>query len=507
MARIPKKISRTPPSGRVAGVQTPFDIADTGAGIEAQGLGALGGGITNLAQALSQIQAAEGTSQAATARSQANAEIQALELNLKNNNDPSTYQAEYDKTFDSMERFRPKNPVGSKQFDDFLSQSSPGWEVGVTGLRLRKTKDLAEGAYISNKSSAIAMGNLEEIESIVQGAVDTGVITSKQAANDLAAAPTQIIEFSINTTLNNASQLTSEGDLKNAEIEIAKAETILNDPDAKIDPAKEKTLRSAVNTNKSKIKVAKTVQQQNNADDFLLQISQGSDTATTLAALEASLAADNITGADFKSLKSDALSVVTVDDPAALERVNSALSKVGDDTLSLAEGKKILRENSALLKNETVNGLTGDLNKEFNASTDTAYSRTRTDIRSRAIGRSESLIDRLVELLTGSEQKDQKKIEDRITTAREKFNFELDNFNKWEEVLRAWRRDNSDATPEQISKEGIRSWRTDFSGKDIEQLRSEFDFVKIRTPDGRVGVVPRGQLEAAKRALKVVEVK
>ncbi len=60
MARIPKRISRQVlPSGRVGDVPIPFDIADTGAGIEAQGLGALGGGLTNLGKTLDEIRTRE----------------------------------------------------------------------------------------------------------------------------------------------------------------------------------------------------------------------------------------------------------------------------------------------------------------------------------------------------------------------------------------------------------------------------------------------------------------
>ena len=56
MTTIPKQISRKViPSGRVGAVPIPTDIADTGAGIEAQGLGALGGGISNLSQSMSKI--------------------------------------------------------------------------------------------------------------------------------------------------------------------------------------------------------------------------------------------------------------------------------------------------------------------------------------------------------------------------------------------------------------------------------------------------------------------
>ena len=141
----------------------------------------------------------------------------------------------------------------------------------------------------------------------------------------------------------------------------------------------------------------------------------------------------------------------------------------------------------------SVNSFTSELNKTFDASTDTAFSRVRTDVRSRAVGPSESALDRLIDALKLTPT--DAALEDRIATAREKRNLELDNFNKWEESLRAWRRSNLDASPEQIQSEGIRSWRTEFSGKDIEALRNDFQFVRIRLPDGSVGNIPRANLK------------
>ncbi len=62
MAKIPRQVSRrVTPSGRVGDVPVSFDIADTGAEIEARGLGALGQGVGNLGQALGEIKLREQT--------------------------------------------------------------------------------------------------------------------------------------------------------------------------------------------------------------------------------------------------------------------------------------------------------------------------------------------------------------------------------------------------------------------------------------------------------------
>ncbi len=160
-------------------------------------------------------------------------------------------------------------------------------------------------------------------------------------------------------------------------------------------------------------------------------------------------------------------------DPVAVDKISTAIAQVGNDTLPLADAKQILNENRALLKSEKVIEFTEELNKAFDASVDTASARVRSDVRLRAVGKSESALDRLIEALVSVKPDDQRGLEERITTARDKFLLELNNFNRWEEAQRAWRRTNPDATPEQIQKEGERSWFTEFAGKDIERLRAE----------------------------------
>jgi len=210
-------------------------------------------------------------------------------------------------------------------------------------------------------------------------------------------------------------------------------------------------------------------------------------------------------------------------DPVAVDKISSAINKVGNDTLSLDDAKKILNENRHLLKSEKVIEFQEELNKEFDRSIDTAYSRVRGDVRLRAIGKSESALDRLIEgIVKVKPGKDEKSLEERITTARTKFNLELDNFNRWEDSMRAWRRKNNEASPEEIQKEGMRSWRTDYS-QTSQQLKSAAEkskskgpafplfnealneakkkadnpSVRMQSPDGRTGTIPADQVEKA----------
>jgi hypothetical protein len=195
MPRIPTARRRRLPTGRVGGVVQPLSTADTGQDIEARGLGALGQGLGQLGQALQQIEVAEGTSQFATARGQSYAAMRDLELALQNNQDPSSYQKEFDRAFGNLQEFMPKNSIGAKKFDDWLQSREDIWAVGVDALAMRKTQSIAEGAYITNSATAIASGNLSEINTLIDEAEQTGVITSEQAAKDRVRAENKIIQI------------------------------------------------------------------------------------------------------------------------------------------------------------------------------------------------------------------------------------------------------------------------------------------------------------------------
>ncbi len=188
MADIPTRVRQVAPSGRVAGAVIPFDIADTGQGIEAQGLAGLGRGAGDLGQALQQIALADGKSEASTARGLADSEIRLLQESLKVNNDPNTYDAELGKSLEVIKGFRPESGVGGKQFDDFLEDAVPAWQSGVNILKIQRTQSNIEAAYISNSARASAAGDIVELERLIDEAVNTtGVITPEQGARDLAS--------------------------------------------------------------------------------------------------------------------------------------------------------------------------------------------------------------------------------------------------------------------------------------------------------------------------------
>jgi hypothetical protein len=203
------------------------------------------------------------------------------------------------------------------------------------------------------------------------------------------------------------------------------------------------------------------------------------------------------------------------DDPVAIDAVSTAIARVGSDLQDLKSAKKVIADNQHLLKSTTAAQAWKDINEEFDKSTGNAYARVRSDTRQKAIGKSETTLDLLIQALTGTKGKERKGLEDKITTAREKFNLELANFNKWEESMRAWRRKNADAEPEAIQKEGVRSWNTEFKTRDIDELRRRAEPVKeapkseekktsktdpdkkikVISPTGKTGTVPAKMLD------------
>ena len=254
MPPIPKQISRQVlPSGRVGDVPIPSDIADTGAGIEAQGLGALGAGVSNLAQAMFKIEEVEGISQASTARGQANARMRQLEAELKFNNDPTTYQAELDKALQDIQGLRPPNPIGSKRFDDFISQSTDGWSTGVNILALGKRKELIEGAYLADWGTAIQNRDQAEADRLTIEARDvTGAISIKTAANALIESPTLVAKGRIQDLLNDANQAALQGNITAASNSLAQAEALANSITG-LDADTERLLRSRISSTKTSI--------------------------------------------------------------------------------------------------------------------------------------------------------------------------------------------------------------------------------------------------------------
>lgn len=484
MAKIPFRTRRITPSGRVGDVFIPSDIADIGQGIEARGLAALGRGVSDLGRALFQIEQAEGISQAATARAQSNKEIQELELRLRQNNDTTTYQAELQESLQTIESFRPKSSIGSKRFDDFLSQSTPAWESGVAVLAFNKTKDIAEGAYISNLSDAVVSGDLVTATKVIEEARDTGVITNKQAVKDLANVPNRIIESQVKTVLNNASQFMSEGRFADAQIEITKAELILNDPEAKIDVDTEKALRSEVRTSKAQAQ-AKQKAQQDALTETLHQEYWQDLRQNNLAMLQNKIDVSilPVTGVGGKQWWTKIVSSRTKEIEKALEvktdgKVNGDLLtdvyniSIGATTKTkfqqkLLQARYINRKlddtdfDSLWLKSET----------EFKSWRGAQLQKSLRAIRAQVVTIDESTMERMIGILQG-------KALEEVRTRRQE---EEDKYAEAVKEMDDWLAANPEPTRDEFYKQQRRLLR-DYRNKTAEQIRQgRAEFKEIQT--------------------------
>ncbi len=353
---------------------------------------------------------------------------------------------------------------------------------------IRTQRELVE--FRTRSDEWVAAGNIAEFEKLVDG--HTGTLLSQEAAEAFKATglarmekrqdaiDEAQIEAEKGQALGDAfavweSTVTPQlpkGDLNEAFKAINKDPRILQEDKQEA----ESELKTRVTNRRAEAELAVEAQRESDRDAINKLFTERDYTAVT-AAIEASTLDEREQGIRLREARSRADAAVKktpeINDGVALDKITTAIAQVGNDTLSLADAKKIYNDNRGLLKTETADSLLKELNKEFDRSVDGADARVRTSVRSRAVGKSESALDRLIEASFGLKGDDKRTLEERITTAREKFNLELDNFNRWEESLRAWRRTNNTAAPEEIQKEGMRSWFTEYAGKDIELLRKE----------------------------------
>lgn len=251
MASIPQFTSKELPSGQTGETFISPAAANVGAGIEESAVAGLGQDISQLGIARHQMLKVEGTTQAATARRQANSEIAALESNLKDDGDVSGYQEKYDEAFESLIRFTPSNAIGAQEYDNWLAGQEEIWRTDVSILGINKTKQIAEGAFITNSAAAITNEDLKEANKLNDDALVDGIISPKEHAKRQLSIPNEIATTSITKSLNIASESMVGGEFSNALLQIEAAELKLNA--STIDTETEKNLRSRINTSRKKI--------------------------------------------------------------------------------------------------------------------------------------------------------------------------------------------------------------------------------------------------------------
>ncbi len=167
MAKIPRQVSRQiTPSGRTGGVITPSDIADTGAGVEARGLGALGGGISDISQAFSQIKVRENQADDLLASDNITNAIKntnnRIGLAKKQSPDPKTWakivEDEWDATSETIKQFSFNDPdEQDRALIRFRAEQE--FSTGTNAIQIAdRTTKIAVTATGATLVSAISLG-------------------------------------------------------------------------------------------------------------------------------------------------------------------------------------------------------------------------------------------------------------------------------------------------------------------------------------------------------------
>jgi hypothetical protein len=196
MAEIPRRVGRQfLPSGRTEGVPIPQDIADTGAGIEAQGLGQLGAGVTNLGQAIGEIQEREKRAEDALAADS----ISNIALNAKDNIALAKQENPDPKSWPQLE-----NEIWSGALEAASQQQF-------------NDKDLGERVFLELRAERQHSGNITALEAAKRSA-DIAVTASRDTLIKNIARGEDV---SSSTVIHQEALKNSLGDDKLVDIEMA----------------------------------------------------------------------------------------------------------------------------------------------------------------------------------------------------------------------------------------------------------------------------------------------
>ncbi len=513
MAEIPKSSRRVLSSGRVAGggVSIPSDIADTGQGLEARALGDLGQGIGLLGNVLAEIEIRDRENDDSLASLEASKQRQGAanqwnQFKIDNAGRPEIWEQGGQTILDSANQGISKLTYHSEQNSLKANIEQEAWKdnffastkLQATSKKQEKAKLLA----VTNFTNAFASQSSDLL--LAEDKLDQVLANELQDPKLIAIEKASILS---NATKQRVAVQSREGDFEGAR-ETANSIVGIEETERN---ALLRNIDSAEKAQKARNRLVIDEQQESARNAINNTIYIDKDYTRALAEVDASPLDETEQRALFKEIDSRATKAARgepeTNDSVALDNVTTAIAQVGNNTLPLADGKDIYNKNKAKLKSETADTLLKELNKSFDASVDSASARVRTDVRLRAVGKTESALDRLLEALVGVKPDDEEALQERITTAREKFTLELDNFNRWEESQRKWRQTNNTASPDEILREGMRAWFTEFAGKDITQLRAEseesvkaFEFTPMETPDGERRGVPANRVKDAIQA-------
>jgi hypothetical protein len=105
-------------------------------------------------------------------------EITSLSDRLRQNQDEDTYDAELNKSVQTINKFRPKNPLAAREYDAWVRRQTPEWKQDV-----KKAKEIR----LNNKWVAMR-------DTLAEQAIDTGGLTKLQVhlASGIALGRTNV---------------------------------------------------------------------------------------------------------------------------------------------------------------------------------------------------------------------------------------------------------------------------------------------------------------------------
>ncbi len=478
MAKIPRSSRRVLSSGAVPGAQVSFDIADTGQGIEARGLGDLGRGVSQLGSALAEIairdrKASDLKQSSVDAVGRRSNQLAVEEW--KNNNPLDQHTSEnFGRVWDDNDTFEGLNYiddnardratiVNEAERDHFIRTQS----IQASDVRIRDTILSSEATYLSEPNE-INRQNYENALNLQHTSERSGTLLDVADAKVLENQK-ELLADTVSGAAFGAWQAT--GNVDDA-LDVVQASDVAEGDKQELEG--EVLQRIGYREGQDKLQL----EQQQEDDRATINRSIYTEPNYQLAADEVQVSAltEKEKQSYLKEIDSRAKLAAKGEpernDPVALDRVNTAIRQVGNNQLPLEAAKKILRANQAKLKSVTADTKWNEINKEFDASIDTAAAKVESTVRLFAVGKSETALDRLLAAVVSKTGEEKESLDKRISTARVKFNLELEQYNRWIAAQSAWKQTNKDASPDEIQREGLRSWYTEFNITDEDELRS-----------------------------------
>lgn len=197
MGTFPGDIQRTTRTlpGTTGGVRTELDVS-TGEAAKARAVSQLGGAIFDIGIKFDIIEA---DTQLTKAKRLAKEEINRLAASFNTNDEPATYQAELDKSLDTIQGLAPKNRRAAAEFDSWYQDRVPQWQKGVEGSKKARADDNFKAEGFLSQQQAISTGNVKDYLVHLETGKTLGVYSAEQAER---LGMDVVVKADYNTALN-----------------------------------------------------------------------------------------------------------------------------------------------------------------------------------------------------------------------------------------------------------------------------------------------------------------